>query len=172
MGWERICREVRGGVPQLPTSSLALRHLRPWPRVDLGLARFPPGSTGQLVLQGVQVPPADCPGLRPQALPNVGLLPWFCRRGKAVPGEVTFRLQFGDFDCCSWSPEMNRTDLRVSCLQSRKKTSTSLVKDLGVINAHHRCEEAPECLALRRSLLSKTSTSFPTSSWRELQFSK
>lgn len=105
------------GSPQLPTSALALRHLRPWPRVGPRLARFPPGPTGQLVLQGAQVPPADRPGLGPlKGLPKVGLLPRLCRWGTPAPRVAVFNLQLADSGCCSWSPEVNKTDLRVSWL--------------------------------------------------------
>lgn len=88
--------------PQFPTSPPALRHLCPWLGAAAGLAGFPPGPAGQLVLQGAQVPPADRPGPGPRGLPGAGLLPRPLGTGRPAPGAVVLeRVGPGR---CSWRP--------------------------------------------------------------------
>ena len=96
-------------APQYPTSSPALRHLCPRARAGPGLVRLPPGSAGQLVLQGAQVPPADSPGPRFQGLLHSGLLPGPCRRRSPAPRLLMPGLQAVDSGHCSCHPEEKRT---------------------------------------------------------------
>lgn len=104
------------GAPQLPISTPALRHLRPGLRAGPRQARFPPGPTGYLVFQGVQVPPADGPGPRLQDLLHFRLLPWLCRWRRPASRVLRLGLQPVSSQCCSWGPEENRADLKISCL--------------------------------------------------------